>query len=135
MFLLKAAFYENLSGKILLMIFKNCPFITLLWISHPYLFFTYLIVALVFNVFAQSCIWWDLFRWWIISEDLKMMSICCSLSKLLPRDAGRGGQGQFLADQWTLFQPSGQIMPTTLLPTPQIFGRCCVSVTLINFLL
>ena len=44
---------------------------------------------------------------------------------------------QFLADYLTLFQPGGQIMPTTLLPvqppTPsQIFGQCGVSV--LNFI-
>ena len=53
-----------------------------------------------------------------------MMSICCSLSKLLPRAPEmpeEGGQGQFLADQWTLFQPRGQIMPTTFLLAPLDF--------------
>ena len=53
---------------------------------------------------------------------------------LLFRDAGVEGEGgeqggqlppspQFLADQLTLFQPGGQIIP----PTPRFFGRCGVS--------
>ena len=47
-------------------------------------------------------------------------------------EEGAGGQfpAPFSADQLTLFQPGGQIMPTTLLPAPQIFGRCGVSVTI-----
>ena len=49
---------------------------------------------------------------------------------LLRDVGGGGGESQFLTDKLTLFQPGGQIMPTTLLPAPtppQIFGRCGVS--------
>ena len=58
-------------------------------------------------------------------------------SRNLYRDAGRGdlgpgGEGllltQFLTEQLTIFQPGGQIMPSTLLLAPQIFGKCGVSV-------
>ena len=44
------------------------------------------------------------------------------------RDAGVGGQcGQL--QLLTLFEQGDQMMPTTLLPAPQIFGRCGVSET------
>ena len=49
------------------------------------------------------------------------------------RDGGTGGAGghQILADQFTLSQPGGQIMPTTLLLAPfppdfQTFRHPCV---------
>ena len=35
---------------------------------------------------------------------------------------------KFLTDQFTLVGPRGQIMPTILLLTPHIFGRCGVTV-------
>ena len=58
------------------------------------------------------------------------------MSQRCPSRGGQGTGGQlppplFLADQLTLFEPRGHIMPTTLLPAPPDFWtvrRLCVHI-------
>ena len=47
----------------------------------------------------------------------------CMIGAVNTEKAG-GSFPQFLKDQLTLSQPGGLIMPTTVLPAPQIFRPC-----------